>query len=208
MTHKILAINRQSGSGGAYIGARVAERLGITCYNKELLDMALEHGGLHLAQHANVYKSADEKRPNLAFYRLYSEGNENVKAQLPASDAVFELQKKLILEISENEDAVIVGRCGNWVLKDEDVELLSVYIVAPTEYRVNRVMVNSEMTEHQAKRFIAKTDRQRADYYYYMTKRHWKGYENYDLIINVGALGEERCIEMLCNYYLHSLHSL
>lgn len=205
MARNIITINRQSGSGGAYIGARVAEELGITCYNQQLLDMALKEGDLNIAEHANVFKAADEKRPNLAFYRLYSEGNENVQEQVPASDAVFDLQKNLILDISENEDAVIIGRCGNWVLKDEDADVLSVYIVAPLEYRIKRIMENSEMTEHQAKHFISKKDKQRADYYYYMTKKHWDTYENYDLVINVAELGEDRCIALLTDYYRNCL---
>ena len=205
MARNIITINRQSGSGGAYIGARVAEELGITCYNQQLLDMALKEGDLNIAEHANVFKASDEKRPNLAFYRLYSEGNENVQEQVPASDAVFELQEKLMRDIAQKEDAVIIGRCGNWVLKDEDVDKLSIYLVAPLEYRIKRIMANSEMTEHEAKRFITKKDKQRADYYYYMTKQHWNDYEHYDLVINVAEFGEERTISLLCDYFRNCL---
>lgn len=201
MAQKIITISRQSGSGGAYIGARVAEKLGINCYDKQLLDLALEHGGLNESKHSRAFQEADEKRPNLAFYRLYQEGNEHVKGHLPATDAVFELQKKMILNISSREDAVIIGRCANWILADEDVSMLSVFIASPQEDRIRRVMGNSKMSRREARSFIKRTDRQRADYYYYITKNSWGGFEPYDLVLNVGALGEERCIEILCNCY-------
>lgn len=202
MAHKIIAINRQSGSGGAYIGARVAEELGIVCYNEQLIDMALELGGLENALHAEQFRRGDERRPNLAFYRLYDEGNENVTPALPAEETVFELQKQLISDIAEKEDAVIVGRAGGWILKDdEDVRLLTVYIVGSFEDRVQRAMKNSKMTLGQAKRFVKKVDKQRGDFYYYVTKQSWEDYTNYQLVLNSELLGVEKCVDLLCNFY-------
>ncbi len=201
MAHKIITISRQSGSGGAYIGARVAEKLGITCYNKQLLDMALKLGDLHNSKYVNVFQSVDEKRPNLAFYRLYREGNEKVKKERPASDNVFELQKQLILDIAHSEDAVIVGRCGNWILENEDVRMLSVYIAGPLENRIQHVMKNSKLSRREARRFVKKTDKQRAEYYYYITKRHWHGFEHFDLVLNIGEMSTERCVDILCDCY-------
>lgn len=202
MAHRIIAINRQSGSGGAYIGARVAEELGIVCYNEQLIDMALELGGLDHALHAEQFRRGDEKRPNLAFYRLYDEGNENVTPALPAEETVFELQKKLITEIAHKEDAVIVGRGGGWILSgDEDVRLLTVYIVGSFEDRVARAMKNSKMTLAQTKRFVKKVDKQRGDFYYYITKQTWEDYTNYQLVLNSEKLGVEKCVDLLCNFY-------
>ena len=199
--NRIIAINRECGSGGKYIGARVAEELGIKCYNKELLSMAMEYGDLEESRFAEVFRLVDEKRPNLATHRLYREGNQNVTKYMSASDTIFDLQKRLILEISKKEDAVIVGRCGNWILKDEDVSMLSVYLRAPMEARVERVMENSDMDEAEAKKFIKKTDRQRGEYYYHNTKLHWSDYENYDIVLNSGSLSEEECVAILCSAF-------
>ena len=95
---KIIAINRESGSGGAYIGARVDEELGIKCYHKGLLDMAMELGDLENSKYADVFRAVDEKRPNLATFRMYEEGNLNVTKYMSASDTIFDLQKRLILQ--------------------------------------------------------------------------------------------------------------
>ncbi|MBQ8663032.1 MAG: cytidylate kinase-like family protein [Eubacterium sp.] len=206
MAHRIIAIDRQSGSGGAFIGARVAEELGIVCYNEQLIDMALELGGLEHALHADQFRRGDERRPNLAFYRLYDEGNENVTPALPAEDTVFELQKKLITDISHQEDAVIVGRGSGWILKDdEDVRLLNVYIVGSFESRVTRAMQNSKMTLAQAKRYVRKVDKQRGDFYYYITKQNWDDYTNYHLVLNSEKLGIEKCVDLLREFYNEAL---
>lgn len=206
MAHRIITIGRQSGSGGAYIGARVAEELGIVCYNEQLIDMALQYGGLDKVGHADRFRQGDEKRPNLAFYRLYDEGNEKVTPALPAEDTVFELQKQLIENIAMREDAVIVGRAGSWILKDnEDVRVLSAFIVGSFEDRVNRAMKNSKMTLAQAKRFVKKTDKQRGDFYYYITKQSWEDYTNYQLVLNSEKLGVEKCVDLLCGFYKNCL---
>lgn len=202
MAYRIITINRQSGSGGAYIGARVAEELGIICYNEQLIDMALEHGGLENALHAEQFRRGDEKKPNLAFYRLYDEGNENVTPALPAEDTVFDLQKQLITDIANKEDAIIVGRAGGWVLKDaEDVRLLTVYIVGSFDDRVERAMKNSKMTKAQAKHYVKKTDKQRKDFYQYTTKETWDDYTNYQVVLNSEQLGVEKCVDILCSIY-------
>ena len=149
----------------------------------------------------NVFRAVDEKRPNLATFRMYEEGNLNVTKYMSASDTIFDLQKRLILQIAENEDAVIIGRCGNWILQDEDVSMISVYIRAPLEDRIQRVMENSDLDEADAKRFIRKTDRRRSEYYYHNTKRHWSDFEHYDLILNSASLGEDSCVALLCDCY-------
>ena len=108
--HKVITINRQSGSGGAYIGAKAAEELGIICYDKQLIQMALGHSKMEYSEHADLFSSADEKRPNLAFYRRYSEGN---LVDVNPSEAMFELEQKFLLDTAENEDLIVVGRCAN-----------------------------------------------------------------------------------------------
>ena len=198
MAHKIIAINRQSGSGGAYIGAKAAEELGIICYNKQLLEMAIEFGGLDQAKHAELFKHGDEKRPNQAFYRIYKEGNENVTQEGSAADTIFELQKKLIIDIAQKEDAIIIGRCGGFILDEmEDVSLLSVFITGGMDDRVKRVEENSHMNELGARRFVKKTDKQRGDYYYHITRKHWESTENYDLVLNSEKLGLDNCAKIL-----------
>ena len=199
MSHKIITINRQSGSGGALIGAKAAEELGIICYDKQLIQLSLDHAKMEYSEHADIFSEADEKRPNLAFYRRYSEGD---LVDVNPSEAMFELEKKFLLDTAKNEDAIVVGRCGNYIFQDvEDVSLLSVCIVGSEEYRIKRVMEESGMSENKAERFVNKTDQQRADYYYYITKQPWKEVESYQLVLNSEKLGIDNCVKMLFACY-------
>ena len=193
--HKVITINRQSGSGGAYIGAKAAEELGIICYDKQLIQMALGHSKMEYSEHADLFSGADEKRPNLAFYRRYSEGN---LVDVNPSEAMFELEQKFILDTAQNEDLIVVGRCANYVFRDVDtVNELAVCIVADKEFRVKRVMDESGMSEGKATRFVEKTDKQRSDYYYYITKQHWNDAESYEMVLNSSRLGIDECVKIL-----------
>lgn len=199
MAHKIITINRLSGSGGGQIGELVADKLGISCYDEQLQAMALDLGDLDESKHAEIFKKVqDEKKPNLAFYRTYDEGNTNVTPQMSALDTVFDLEKKIMLKVAEQEDAVIIGRCGNWVFKDaEDVKLLSVFIVGSLKSRIDRVVSNSDMDATEAKRHIKKIDHTRDDYYYYITKTDRDDLDSYGLIINSGVYDEETCANLI-----------
>lgn len=198
MAHKIITINRLSGSGGGHIGEMVAQKLGISCYDEQLRDMALDFGDLDESKHAEIFKKLhDEKKPNLAFYRTYDEGNENVMPQMSALDTVFDLEKKIMLNVSKEEDAVIIGRCSNWIFKAEDVKLLSIFIMGSLQSRIDRVVANSDMDPTEAKRHIRKIDRQRDDYYYYITKGDRDDVQNYGMILNSGVYGEETCADII-----------
>ena len=199
MAHKIITINRLSGSGGGQIGEMVADKLGIACYDEQLQEMALDLGDLDESKHAQIFKKVqDEKKPNLAFYRTYDEGNLNVAPQMSALDTVFDLEKKIMLKVAQEEDAVIIGRCGNWVFKDAaDVKVLSVYIIGSMKSRIDRVVANSDMDATEAKRHIKKVDRTRDDYYYYITKSDRDNLDSYGLVINSGIYDEETCANLI-----------
>lgn len=199
MAHKIITINRLSGSGGGQIGEMVADKLGIACYDEQLQKMALELGDLDDSKHAEIFKKVqDEKKPNLAFYRTYDEGNLNVAPQMSALDTVFDLEKKIMLKVAQEEDAVIIGRCGNWVFKDAaDVKVLSVYIIGSMKSRIDRVVANSDMDATEAKRHIKKVDRTRDEYYYYITKADRDDLDSYGLVINSGIYDEETCANLI-----------
>ena len=199
MAHKIITINRLSGSGGGQIGEIVADKLGIACYDEQLQKMALDLGDLDESKHAEIFKKVqDEKKPNLAFYRTYDEGNLNVAPQMSALDTVFDLEKKIMLKVAQEEDAVIIGRCGNWVFKDAaDVKVLSVYIIGSMKSRIDRVVANSDMDATEAKRHIKKVDRTRDDYYYYITKSDRDNLDSYGLVINSGIYDEETCANLI-----------
>ena len=201
MANKVITVNRQYGSGGLKISQMAAERLGIACYDNEILQDAIEHGDLQDSKHIKKFMESDEKKPNSAFGRLLDEGNENVSQQQLAEGIVFELQQQVIKNIAKNEDAIIVGRCGNFALKDEDVKLLSVYIVGSFDKRVETVMEREDLPKTQAKFRINVMDRRRSEYYYHFTKQTWNSYEGYQVVLNSDLLGVEGCVNAICSLY-------
>ena len=202
MAHKVICINRRCGSGGHIIGEMVANQLGIKYYDKNLLTLALEYGGL---TESKEYQNADEKATNSAFYRLLYEGNEMVEKGKPATDTLFQLQRDLMREIVQKEDCVIVGRCADFILENDDVNLLSVFVTASLEYRVNHLMEIDHLNKRQALAQAKKIDKRRESYYHYFTKREWKDAKHYDLLLNSQRLGFDKCTKLLCDYYQNIL---
>lgn len=202
MAHKVICINRRCGSGGHIIGEMVAKELGIKYYDHNLLDLALEYGGIDFSKQ---YSDADEKATNSAFYRLQYEGNDKVDKGKPANETVFQLQRDLMQEITSKEDCVIIGRCGDFILDRDKVDVLSVFITAPFEDRVAHIMEQDALSKRQAIVQTKKIDKRREDYYHYFTKRDWKDAKHYEMILNSKALGYDKCTKILCNYYKNIL---
>ena len=136
MRHKIICIDRMCGSGGKEIGRLVSKKLGIGFHDSNLLELAKEHGGIT----SSSLDDSDEKATNPFYYKLIYEGNENVKQEQPATEMLFHLQSAVIQQIAKEEDSVIVGRCADFILKDDDVDILSVFITAPLADRITREM--------------------------------------------------------------------
>ena len=200
MKHKIICIDRACGSGGKVIGQLAAKKLGIGFYDSNLLDLAKEHGGIT----SDSLDKSDEKATNPFYYKLLYEGNENVEPERPATEMLFQLQSAVIKQIAMEEDCVIVGRCADFVLKDMDVSLLSVFIYSPIEQRIKREMKVDNLSHTQAKSFIRRTDKRRRNYYNYFSKGAWGKKHTYDAILNSGSLDIEGTAEALCAMY-HSL---
>ncbi len=202
MAHKALCINRLAGSGGHVVGEMVAKKLGIGYYDSNLLQMAVEYGGLLESSQLQKYLDADEKMPNKAFFKLLDEGNENVPKGSSASDSIYEIQQKLIRELANREDCVIVGRCAGETLSAmENVDVLKVFIMAPHDFRVDTIMAKYDWTKREAEHEIKKLDRRRKDYFYNYTRKDWLDNEIYDVIVNTGSLGFERSAELLAGFF-------
>lgn len=201
MAHKVICINRLCGSGGHIIGEKVAERLGIGYYDRNLLDMALEYGGIS----SKSFHNADEKATNPMFYRLHYEGNEKVDKGKPANETVFQLQRDLMREITEQEDCVLIGRCADYILNRSHVNMVSVFVTAPFDFRVMHMMASDDLTRRMAVVQTKKIDKRREDYYRYFTKQEWKNPDNYELMLNSAALGFDKSVDLLCDYYEHIL---
>ena len=148
MKKTIITIERQYGSGGSVIGKLAAEKLGINCYNRQILEMTAEKCGIS----AEYLESAEESVPTSFLYSLLLSANpaRTVEDSLPLSDKVFLMESRIINEIAEREKSfVLVGRCGSYILEEKGC--FSVYIYAPQEARIKRAIKNTDPREQRLK---------------------------------------------------------
>ena len=185
----IVTIAREHGSSGKQIGKIVAEKLGIPFYYKEMMALAAAESGLdkQFIEDINVNTPA-------VLQGLYL-GTEVVQRAVAA-------QEKVIKKIAEQGSCVVVGRAADYVLKDRD-NLLRVFIYAPEEYRIERIMTVYGDTRDAAKKNIRRADEARASYYKKISGRVWGDRRNYDLIVN-SAVGLEESAERICAHILAS----
>ena len=200
MEKVIITIARQYGSGGKTIGETLARDLGINCYDRELMRLASDESGIA----EGLFGKADEKLKNSPLIRI----TKNVyKGQLippesdefTSNDNLFNYQAKVIKELAAKESCVIVGRCADYVLKDYP-NVVSVFVHADRKFCLDRSMERHSMTEKEMQKYIEKTDQYRGDFYRYHTGHEWVDARNYDLCLNSGKLGFEKCVEEIKAY--------
>ncbi len=200
---KVITIGRQFGSAGHDIGKLIAEKLGITFYDKELVEMAAKKSNIS----NETIKDFDEKASSSLLYSLAS-GSYSVRGlsgplyyEMPLNDRLFIAQSDIIKTVAQQGDCVIVGRCADYVLDEvEDVEVLNVFVYAPIDYRVKRVMEAFDITEKQAKDKVLKTDKQRKTYYNYYSNKDWGAMQNYDICLNTSKTSIENCANVIIEY--------
>ncbi len=164
----IITIGRQFGSGGREIGEKVAQRLGYAFYDKEILTMAAEENGFSAA----AMQHYDEKPSGSLIYSLYMTGAATSDT-LPLNQQLAFAQFNIIRKVAQADNCVIVGRCADYILREKK-NLLTVFLHAPTEYRVKKVMTEQSIdSESLAGKTIKKQDKARADYYNFFTHKKW-----------------------------------
>ena len=193
----IITIGRECGSGGRHIGKKLAEELGIKCYDKELIDVAVKKSGLC----KEIFETHDEKPTSSFLYSLvmdtYSLGYaSSAYMDMPLNHKVFLAQFDTIKHIASDESCVIIGRCADYALADFP-NVVTVFITADEDVKINTLMGRHDMTEAQAKSFMAKTDKKRASYYNYYSSKRWGDSKSYDLCINSSKVGLEGAIRII-----------
>ena len=195
----IITIARQYGSGGREIGEKVAQKLGIKLYDKELITQAATKGSLD----ENVTKLADESAANSLLYTLAMGSNVlgttmHFGYKMPLNDKLFILQSEVIKECVKEESGVIIGRCADYVLRNEE-NLFRIFIYGDLDHRQARIAKrHPELKSSQIIDVINKTDKRRASYYNFYTGNKWGKYDNYDIAINSSTLGIEGTADLIC----------
>ncbi len=196
----VVTIARGFGSGGREVASRLADELNIHSYENRILTLAAQYSGRDEYDFVQV----DEKLRKRYLLQQLSALQKRMTPRpqiekFTSDDRLFQFQELIIRELAQTESCIIVGKCADYVLRDCS-NVLRVYIEAPREFCVQRIMRRMDVTETEAHSLIAKTDKYRAEYYrYYTGGRRWNDPVNYDLTLNSAAWGIERCVEMIRN---------
>lgn len=195
----VISIGRQLGSGGKEIAEKLSERLHIPVYDKKLLEVAAKESGLD----ATVFENADEKESNSLFGGFFS-----IHGSLSGfvsggscmeSDQLFLIQSEAIRKIAEREACIIIGRCAEYVLR-ENPDMVSIFITADTAERVRRIAKKDMLNEEKAKEKIEKGDKKRRSYHDYYATTRWGEAQSYDLCINSSLMGIEGTVDFLYSF--------
>lgn len=192
----VITIGRQFGSGGKEIGEALAKALQIPFYDKDLLTIAAKDSGIN----ENLFISADETYTSKLLHSMsigtYSPAIAYNYDAMFNNDQLFAIQSNTIKKLAQLSSCVIVGRCSDYVLKDE-ADCLNLFIHANKEYRVKRIAQTNQINEKEALDVIIKTDKKRANYYNFYTDQKWGKIENYHLCIDSSKFTLEQIIQMI-----------
>lgn len=184
----IITISREFGSGGSLVGHKLADALEIPCYDKTVAELASVETGFS----KEIIHSSEDKVPGPFAYANYYSNN----VFMPICDRIFLAQRDVILNLARKGPCVIVGRCGAEILRAENIRVFSVFIYAPAEERVARIMQKHGVNEAEAKKMIKKNDKARALYNKQYCDFIWGKMQNYDLCVNT-TIGIDKAIALI-----------
>ena len=192
MRNRIITISREFGSGGRTIGKKAAEKLGIPCYDAELIQKMAEESGYS----AEYIKEEGEYAPGGWLSELFADRT----AGLTNQDILWTIQSRIIEEIAEKESCVIVGRCADYILKDK-ADCLNVFIHASMEKRAERIVKEYGEREQSPEQRLKEKDKRRAAYHRFYTDMKWGKAQNYHICLDSGELGIDRCADLIAQLY-------
>ncbi|MBO5327176.1 MAG: cytidylate kinase-like family protein [Clostridia bacterium] len=199
MKNFTVTIARGFGSGGRTIGKMLAKRLGIEWYDQDLIKLASEESGINI----ELFGKADEHKKATLFGKYDRNFGDKIippdSGEFTSDDNLFNYQAKVIKALHAKGSCVIVGRCADYVLREE-TNVLRVFIYASKERCVQTVADLYNLSPREAERQIERIDRARSTYYRYYTGQEWDNARNYDLCLNSEQLGFERCVDLIEHY--------
>lgn len=191
---KIITVSRQFGSGGRSIAKELAKRLGYDYYDSELTSRVAEETGFDPSYIADAGEYAPGR--SILSYALGSASPHATSGHMSASDYLWTTQSRIITELAEKGNCVIVGRCADYILRNRD-DVLNVFIHANDEYRAKRIVELYGVRDKSPQKRLEEKDGRRSVNYKYFTGREWGKIDNYHLALDSSVLGSENCIELL-----------
>ena len=201
---RIITIGREFGSGGRELGRRLSEELGIAYYDQEIIEEIAKRTDMS----EQYIRQISESRPVIAFpihvrHSFYSAANTALKQSV----AIFAEQHKLLKELAEKSDCVIVGRCADYILRDE--KPLRIFVYADKDSKIKRCIerksVDENLSEQQMLRKMKDIDKGRAKYYEFFSERKWGARENYDLMVNTSGADIKHVSAAIAGYMKNAL---
>ena len=196
----VITIGRQFGSGGHVIGKKLADKLGIKLYDKELLLSAAKEAGIN----PTLFQKADEKLPSFYVSNLSMNLGFYIQSFQSATSTYYDNVQKAICDmirtIADRESCIIVGRCADYLLRDNP-NCINVFISAPAESCAKRIVNRMDgISEEEAITIAKKENKLRAEYYNFYTDKEWGHSSSYDLCIDSSRLDENSIIELIIQY--------
>lgn len=193
----VITLGRQLGSGGREIGQKVSARLGIAFYDKELIRIASQQSGLK----EEFFERVDEQKhfslfPGLLGLRT-SLTDDFFSNYYLSNESLFRIQSEVMRRLAEESPCIFVGRCADYVMKDEK-NCLNVFVNADRRDRIRRISASHGVNELKAEELIERTDKGRSAYYNYFTGKIWGAADSYHLTINSSLLGIEETVRLIC----------
>ena len=190
----VITISREYGSGGSEIGHKVADQLGIPCYDKTVNELTASLSGFPIE---TIAGSEDKTSMGLDYSGyVYGYGLFSANHFLPIYDQIFIAQSNAIIKLAREGDCVIVGRCAAELLGKQNIPCLNVFIHAPLDERIARIRTRHNITEAEARRFIRKNDKARANYHKKYAFTEWGKTQNYHMTLS-SSIGIDKVVKII-----------
>ncbi len=206
--HKFyINIGRQLGSGGKLIGEKIARRLGINLYDKQLINLAAEQSGIS----TEFFERADEKESHSFFSTLlgylrspFAGGEAGLTNGVLSSEALFKIQSDVIRDLASRESCVFVGRCADYILRDSP-RAVNVFISGERSDRCDRLCRLHGISTAEAEELMTRTDAKRASYYNYFSRGTWGMASTYHLCVDSSVLGIDGTVDFILEFVSRKL---
>lgn len=197
---KVITITRQYGSGGREIGRKLAEAYGIPFYDNEIISRAAKDTGFAEA----AFEQAEDKASNSLLYSI-AMGMNVFSSQdvgfsgLSLDDRIFLAQSKVIRNVAEEGPCVIVGKCADYILREQE-NVVNLFIRASLDFRIRRAVEVEGISQEKSAETVMKKDKSRANYYKYHSGERWDNVLNYDMAICSDLCGIDGTVACLKAY--------
>ena len=192
----VITIGRQFGCGAREIGTKLAERMNISYYDKEIIKRTSKESGFD----EDLFKFYDEKPTNSFLFNVSADGFIPMgNTGLSLEDQIIQFQFDTIKKVADEGSCIIVGRCADYILR-ENKNLISVYLHADEEYRKKRIIAEYNCSDKEALKQMKATDKKRAKFHNFYSDNSWGDAATYDLSIDVSKLGIDNTVDLIAEY--------